>query len=93
MEEFLESFALFGVGGAVLVVAFVQLVKWLWPMMPARWSPFVALGSGFVVAGLIALVEVGGPSVAYWVKLLLFALFVPFVAMGGYSFVKTARGG
>ena len=80
---------LYGVGGAGLIVALVELLK-RGPGLPTRWAGVVAVVIGVVLA---ALLKLDSPAVGTWLQVLLTGVLSGLSAAGLYSGTKAAREG
>ncbi|MHB9032341.1 MAG: hypothetical protein ACYC6L_04750 [Anaerolineae bacterium] len=80
--ENLGDIAVFGVPGAVIIVALIELAKRYG--LPVKWAPLVAIVLG---VGLSAGIYYAGinPQVALWLKLVLGGILCGLAAVGGFS--------
>ncbi|MHB0874557.1 MAG: hypothetical protein ACYC5O_00790 [Anaerolineae bacterium] len=79
---------LYGVGGAGLILAIVELLKRS-VGLPTRYAGLVAVGLGLVLACLLKLDD---PSVASWLQVELAGLVAGLTAAGVWSATKAAAG-
>lgn len=86
----MEDLVVFGIPGAAIIVALIELAKSYG--LPVKWAPLVAVVLG---VGLSIVVYFAGinPQVAVWLKLVLGGVLCGLAAVGGYSggrsFVQT----
>lgn len=87
-----EDFVLYGIPATILVAAFVQLIKMLFPQLKEddRAQILVALGIGLLLSFLAKLSQIF-PGVASWGLVVISGLLVAMTAMGFYDTIHQAR--
>lgn len=79
---------LYGVSGAGLIVALVELLK-RGPGLPTRWAGVVAVAIGIVLGVLLKL---DSPTVGTWLQVVLTGVLSGLSAAGLYSGTRAVRG-
>lgn len=79
---------LYGISGAGLIVALVELLKRSIGL-PSRWAGLVAVGFGLLFA---ALLKLDAPGAGTWLQVMLTGLMAGLSAAGVYSTGKAAAG-
>lgn len=94
--DFLNSFALFGMGAVALVIAVVEGVKAVADQIKRPLSPIACVVTAVVVSwvilGMIAL-DTYMPASEPYVRFTLAGILLPLGAMGLFSGAKNAAGG